>query len=451
MKTLIGLYLEESLYYACVKKSFTGVIPKSPCPGLQPFGIINGTSISCLRDFLEKLTLSKRIAIYLSLPRTLFFVRQINLPSIPLDEALLSIENNLEIYSHLPLEKIYYDVHLCKRKENGINALIFYAERKQIDRYLNVFDETGTRKFLKGIYPVSYGLQAWFSLQKYAFPFGVVLRLKSGHREVAFCSQEGLLSSMLLEPFESTKDVGIDEVWSKLGLEKDTKYLFSLEDLDLGKSGISKKSAKIFKSLPPVSENLAVASLSPPLAKYQKISLDGSPPRIKQFRLDLVIIGLTVFLIFVGSFLTWNVKRQISIKDSEIVRLEKEIKELKKKVEPLRQEYDLLQKAEKIASDVNSYIVARPDLYGIINEIARLVPEGTWFSYFSYEKNTIHLRGISQDALKVIEALRKSDKFDQVKLAGSVSRNREGKESFTLTITLKEVDDKKVGETDKTK
>ena len=58
----------------------------------------------------------------------------------------------------------------------------------------------------------------------------------------------------------------------------------------------------------------------------------------------------------------------------------------------------------------------RPALYTVINEIAALVPDGTWFANFTFNNNNITLRGTGSDALKTVEALRSSKLFSNVML-----------------------------------
>ena len=52
---------------------------------------------------------------------------------MPMEDALSSVENSMSVSCHLPLEEIYYDIHLCRTNQGNINALILYAPRKDME------------------------------------------------------------------------------------------------------------------------------------------------------------------------------------------------------------------------------------------------------------------------------------------------------------------------------
>ncbi|MBU0464062.1 MAG: hypothetical protein KKE12_10700, partial [Proteobacteria bacterium] len=82
-------------------------------------------------------------------------------PELPLDDVRDSVVSNLETYSHLPVDEIYYDVLFSKDKGNEINALLFYAPRKKLDIYINQLMESGHYDSLECIFPFSYGAGPW--------------------------------------------------------------------------------------------------------------------------------------------------------------------------------------------------------------------------------------------------------------------------------------------------
>ena len=114
--------------------------------------------------------------------------------------------------------------------------------------------------------------------------------------------------------------------------------------------------------------------------------------------------------------------------------------QLQQQIRPLEKTRDALKKTKSLSDDIEDFIRLRPRLFTCFNEIARLIPEGTWFSRSSFQGAELTLQGQSKDALKVMESLRTSPLFDQVKLVGSVSRSPSGTEQFSLTIRLKDVE-----------
>ncbi len=100
-----------------------------------------------------------------------------------------------------------------------------------------------------------------------------------------------------------------------------------------------------------------------------------------------------------------------------------ETQQLQQRIRPLEKTRDALKKAKSLSGDIDDFIRLRPRLFSCFNEIARLIPEGTWFSRSNFQGAELTLQGQSRDALKVMESLRTSPLFDQVKLVGSVSRS----------------------------
>ena len=113
---------------------------------------------------------------------------------------------------------------------------------------------------------------------------------------------------------------------------------------------------------------------------------------------------------------------------------------MQQKVRPLEKVRDALKKTESLSADIDDFIRLRPRLFSCYNEISRLVPEGTWFSRSNLQGAELTLQGQSRDALKIVESLRASPLFEQVKLAGSVSRAPSGVEQFSLILRLKDVE-----------
>ncbi len=420
-----------------------GLTTRVPFPGMEPFGRVAGSDYASLKAFLEKISGRTKCGIYLALPRDLFFARKVRLPPLHMEDALLSVRNNLPKYCHLPLDEIYYDVHFSSIR-NGINALIFYASRRKIAPYLEAFDETGMRPFLKGIFPFSFGIHAWLDIQRYSYPLGLIVPVHDKAFELALYGKEGFLYSGITpradnNPSEvsfppnlsaGTADLEGKIFWFGGGGEP---VLPLPEKNRLGKA-------------PLLTENMGIAAVSPTLSKKQEISLDGTPTRLKYFRPAKVIIPLIIVLVLGMAFLTWQANKRNSGKTKELIALKEQVERLKKRVQPLQNDLEALKRSSQFLNNIDEFMGSRPNLYTLLNKVAELVPEGTWFSNCSFEKGTMTLRGTSADAVKVLETLRKSGLFTQVKLIGSVSRGRTGQERFGLSLELKSSTDEHASE-----
>ncbi len=443
-RDILGLYLEkERLQYVCMAMTHEGWAPKSPGPALEPSGSIQEPAPWSLKQFLEWLTVfplvedstpPRKKAIYLTLPRSSFSARDLQLPPMPMEDALESVQNSMPVNCHLPLEEIYYDIHLCRTGQGNINALIIYALRKDMDVYLNIFKETDLLESFRGLFPVSFGIGAWLDMQLYSMPVGLILPQANAF-ELAVYQKGGCLFSGTW-PVSEGKDGGeilTATVKSKFqGLEDN---VFHMDDNSA--PPLPLPSPNRLELLPLITENMGMAAAAPALAGQQKISVDGASPRLATFQplrlfIPLVLLLCLICFLLYGKAKWWDLPRLQEKQEA----LSSEIKELTTKVDPLEQKRKIFRKTNRFLDDSNHFLETRPQLFSLINEVARYMPEGTWYSHFSFQKGTMTLKGESPDALQVIEALRASSMFAQVNLKGTVSRNTSGVERFSIIIKL---------------
>ncbi|MBF0228203.1 MAG: PilN domain-containing protein [Desulfamplus sp.] len=467
-KKIVGIYVDsDSLHYVSVVKGISGYCLKPLGQRQKSHDIKQGSSgYSLLRGFLIDLPVDNSRAIYLALPRSEVFMREITLPVMPVEDALLSIKNSLAIYSHLDPDEIYYDVIVSDRNGGSFHALLVYAPKDEIDKYRKLFSETGHGEYIKGIFPLSYGVAALIDNDKsdnaiFSLVQGETLEIfaRSGHTLIFSIScpadsendkamilnavQNQLLQ---LKDNSTLKDSQSNDSQFKDGSLKDNQFNDSqLADTDiiidlsselttLGDIGKKRK----LTELPPFQENYASAAVAPILInRVQQISLDDGPVKIKIIHPFRYIVLFLFILMFALYFITDNINTHSIEASKELKEIVSQVKELEKELEPLQSKIDTLKKASRFKTDVEEFMQTRPQLYTAINEIATLVPDGTWFANFTFNNSGITLRGTGKDALKTVEALRSSKLFDNVMLRGSVNRRPNGDESFTLALELK--------------
>ncbi|MBF0376773.1 MAG: PilN domain-containing protein [Desulfamplus sp.] len=464
-KKIVGIYVDnDSLHYVSVVKGISGYCLKPLGQRQKSHDIKQGSSgYSLLKGFLIDLPVDNSRAIYLALPRSEIFMRQITLPAMPVEDALLSIKNSLAIYSHLDTDEIYYDVIVSDRNGGSFHALLVYAPKDEIDKYRKLFSETGHGESLKGIFPLSYGVAALLENDK---SDNSIFSLVQGETLEIFARSGRTLVFSISCPSDSENDKAMifNAAQSQLFQLKDRKLkdnqpndsqlkddslkdnLFNdseLKDLIIDLSSDSTTLGDIGKKrklteLPPFHENYASAAAAPILiSRVQQISLDNEPVKIKIIHPFRYIIPFLVILIFALYFITDNINNNSIEASEELKEVVSQIRELEKELEPLQSKIDTLKKASRFKTDVQEFMQTRPQLYTAINEIATLVPDGTWFANFTFNSNGITLRGTGTDALKTVEALRSSKLFYNVMLRGSVNRRPNGDESFTLALELK--------------
>jgi Tfp pilus assembly protein PilN len=180
-----------------------------------------------------------------------------------------------------------------------------------------------------------------------------------------------------------------------------------------------------------------VAAAAPALCGWQQISVDARPPELKAFKPGKVIIPLIVVLALLAALLSWRTEETISTREQEVETLALEVEALQRQLGPIEQNREDLVRLKQVMQDVDRFMEERPLLFTWINELARLVPEGTWFHQLSFKDGLITAGCQGSEALVVMKALRESPLFEQVKLRGSVSRSKDGTERFTLSIQVK--------------
>lgn len=438
-KEIIGIYMEKDVLHYCRAERTLGSWKMGVNEtDYESSGVMNGSFPLNLREFLNKHSPVNGRKIFLALPRNRFFIRDIQLPPIPLEDALLSVQNTLSVICHLPLDDIYYEIFLCRLPDKSINALVIYALSKEISPILNIFKETGHEKSLEGLFPLSIGIGAWLSLQEYSMPLALIIPDGNGFNELAVYHEKGCVFSLASAKTTELVDTDsiTDLICSKFSITKDLMFsLLPEDDRPLFDPPQNK-----LAWLPSISQNYGVAALSPGMSNQQQIFLNGGQPRIKMFSIWKLFSAIVVILAVFMFIWTFQIDLTINNYQLKISALKNEISQLQQNIQPLEINRDSIKKVESLFADIDDFMRLRPRLYSCYNEIARLVPEGTWFSRSNFNGSEITLHGQSRDALKVVESLRTSDMFEQVKLSGSVNRAISGVEQFSLTILIKYVE-----------
>jgi len=453
-KDVIGIYLEkDALHYACARWEFKGWVPRRVNPAGKSSGIIRGQGLSRLKIFLDSIPAPKITRFYLGLPREMFFVRDMELPFMPVEDALEAAKNSLQVLCHLPVQEIYYDIRICTT-EKGINVLVVYALKKIIDPYLSCFRDMGLQNALKAVFPISFGIGAWLNMDGYPLPFGVKLKHENNDELTVF-GKNGPIASVVWPCFNGEDDTAISGIILKF--PEINNKIFCPNNNTNNSNGSkytnkdnkkTEEKASVFNlissnkmvAFPNVSENLGIAAMSGGLSSLQIVSVDEKPPKVKVFKPIWIIVPLILILCMIAYFTTNYMEKAVIQKKQEVSIIKKDIRNLKNKLGPLEKKKAEEKNAAEFKADVNDFVNTRRDIFSLINSIAENVPDETWFTRFVYGNKAFTLNGESPDALKTVDALRDANLFEQVKMAGSVSRSSSGKERFAMKITLRETE-----------
>ena len=389
-----------------------------------------------LRELLRRVPAKAGLAWYLALPRSAFFFRDLSLPAMPLEDALLSVQSMVHILVHLPIEEVYYDVQLSRKPDRSIRAMLVYAPRKKIDALRDIFRDAGHESRLKAIFPVSIGIGAYLGLKRFPFPLALDIAYNEG-REIAVYDELGCRNSFYARNGEQE---GIDGFRQSSGVPPERR--FSLDGTD-GLPPLPEPDPRCLPVLPDIQDNLAAAALACGLSDQQVISVDDTPTRLRLFPFWKTVGAAVSLMVLACGIWTGLAYRAIDHNKAKLAQLRDHRNQLEQQVRPLERNRQSAEHARQLLTDMDQFLKGRPPVYRLINDVAELSPEGTWFSRFTFGEKEITVQGQSKDAIKALEALRTSAFLDQVKLTGSVMKATNGLEQFTMTMKPKE---EKVGE-----
>ncbi|MBN2232441.1 MAG: PilN domain-containing protein [Deltaproteobacteria bacterium] len=437
IRELLGIHAgEDQLYWVGLKRGLKpgpgGWKPAAPAPGLDAAGSLPDGSPAGLRSFLERIHPSGGRRLYLVLPRRYFFIRNLELPSLPPEDALAAVENSLKISVHLPVNEIYYDVQLCRLADGRTHGLLVYAVRREIDIWLDILHATGCRNRLAGLGPPALFVGAWLARRRRPLPLAVV-STRAGERELTVVARCGTCFSAAADDLD---DDGVRRLVARRYPDVG-EHLFTL-GAEGGFPPLPSASPVLPPWLPAVDENPAVAAVAPTLTRLEPVCLDGRPPRLRLHRPLpwLLLIAVLAALAAVG--LSRRATTREAVVAVAVERLQAENHKLERELEPLEERRKLARHAAALLGDVDAFMRRRPRLFTVLEDVAGRLPEDAWFMSVTLRKNVLTMDGQAPEALAVLDAVRRSAHVRQARLHGTVSKIGADRERFRIIVDLPE-------------
>ncbi len=454
-KQILGIYLDKTtLQYACAEKKIVSWHLQKPAPTLEPFGESPDGDIQGLKDFLRKIPAQKNRQLFILLPGNRFVSRDVRLPAMALEDALIAVQNMLDLVCHLPVAEIFHDILLCKLPDKTINALIIYAPKRDILPVLDIVRETGHERSLKAVAPIALGLGVWLNLQKQPMPLGLVT--SGDEMDISIFTTNGCLYSAsvsLAPPAEGTSggekndeavDMGREPLHLKgliAAVSSQMKFsddrFFSLHP-GTGLQTLVAQPCHGLKFFQDIPGPFMAAALAYGFNPGQNISISGSPTRLHIFPWWKTWLLIGFFSAILPIVWTWHTTRQIDVNMAEIAQLKTRNRQLSDVIRPLEKNRDADAGKKLLIDELNTFMNTRPKVFAWINGIADKVPAGTWFSRLTLTDRDLVVQGQSKDAIRVLEALRNLDVVEQVKLMGTVTKGPDGMELFSMSIRMHE-------------
>mgnify|MGYP005836939077 CR=1 FL=1 len=423
---------DQRLSYVSMAARWKRWRQESPGGNLPAAQVLPSGGVGALGELLRRIPVQKMRRLCVGLPRRLFFLRDVPLPPMLLEDAYQVVHNGLSLYCHLPLDSIYADVRIRRCADKSLEALVLYAPKEAIHAVLHELSETGHREELYALFPVSLGWGAWLHRAGVDLPAGLVMDGET-EKEVVVTTSDGRLRSFLLDTHDLSVSRFFEESVSLIGgIAVPRERLFRESEVA---SALSVKNPPW--SLPWPWDNAAALVAAAVLDGTYDFCPDGRAPRMHLFHPAKVVVPLAAALAGAALFLSWQGSVRHAALQDKIRQARERIRVLEGRLIPMEKSREEIRRLQTLVAGASGFMERRPRFYSFLNDIAQRVPSGTWLSQFNYQEKQFVVQCVTPDALKAIEAFRKSPFVESAQVRGSVTRRSDGYETFALAIELK--------------
>ncbi len=431
---ILGIFLgEQQLKYAFLKKKLN----KWSREDVALYGeVIGRNSVERLGSLLGQLKPKRGRRLCIAIPRNRYYLRELKFKGLSTDEAENSVRLSVATHIHLPLEDIYFD---CWSYKNGneTHVLIAYTKRAFIDSIVEQVERSGHKKSLFCIAPCSLGNDILLRRSEgISFPC-ISLHLEEYDKILSIHGKDGWLGC------HSVKSEDIREKLHFFGFNDDSRLvIFKSDTEDLYLDGLSGIDPCTDQAIEPLCKdlgwNLGLSAAALGTSIYPQIAFDQRPRkkplRLRVNALQLALVGIfAILLLFTGIrfYKLIKVSRQL---DQNVAV----VKELEGRFAPLKAKLEKLQRLKAIEQDMIDFLNERPSLLVILKELAERTPMDAWIKYFTLRNNVLKVSAEGGSAVSTMEAWRKSQLFTSVKLVSPVTKDRQGRERYTVELKIKQ-------------
>ena len=359
-----------------------------------------------------------------------------------------------EIERHLPFRRqdVYYDFLPTGRKGDKVGVFLFAVPKRTLDEIVDTLSSLGIKP--RGVETTTTALSNYllFCAGEFTGPALILggqsqawemigLNVKSGgwreNREILFsywlpqtewiqgpgraifhgCLRNspkffswGYVADLLLSlgmeslQFEDLLALGKE----KLGRDKEMAHSFFLPAMGAALRGLRESSLSV-NLLPGAGEESRGIALS-----WVNLCLTA-----------LLLIGL---IVWGGSY---PIKDEIRLR-----QLQKENQKLAPTVGALRKEEDELNRLRKEISLLSGQKERRGEIFRVLDELSRIVPNNAYLSNLRYREGTVELQGSAENASNLVPLLEGSPVFENVGFNAPSNRGRDNRETFSLKAEI---------------
>jgi Tfp pilus assembly protein PilN len=379
---------QHRLGLLCLKNSFKGIINAKEAVYLLEKGKSLKEKLDAAADLVKAFIESHQIAsgdIFIGIPNESAMIREIRLPLAAKENLRETLIYEMEKFVPIPADEIYFDYQiLAEDKEHqDLRILLAIAKKSVIDPYLELKEKLGSA--ISGI-------------------------------EIRSSAIANFLSYRLSD----SKDVSV--AYERLiDLQKNSAVEISASSEELG-----------------VSEDLIPAfGLALKGLYHTPIQMNFIPPELRKKRGKTGIYTLFILLCLMILFgAGWGASRVIHHRLIEN-RINQEMKRVVAEVnqaDHLRAEVEAL---EKKADYLNKLQNGRPTALDMMAELSRIIPDKAWVQQLMISEKGLQLEGYADAASELIPILDASPMFKDVAFLSSITKERDGKERFSIGLKTK--------------
>jgi hypothetical protein len=442
-KEIVGIYLDEaSIDVSCIKKHFG----KWSCVELPyKFDDSGRFLVEQVKGLLQSIRPSRRRRICLAISRKNFFLRELSFPQLEPEEAINAVHMGIGLHIHLKPDEIYHDQWAFRRGGETV-VLLAYIPRGFLDPILRTIRETGHGKSLGPVSPATLGLDILLrSSAEASLPCVSLGRQGEGW----IASLHGIYGWEGSHPISISGEEDVSKGLQKLAQSLPSPFsgiamspVYAVGGSGTAISDLSPKDpcnnlkdlADICGQEGRVTWGLCAASLG--LSSYPSISLREGVRR-KPFRLRIkpyqfVAGGAVAAMILATGIQGLRYQKRVY----SVHKIEQEVEELQVSLSPMLDTQKRLEQIDDRLKDLRDFRSEKPSELKVLKAIAELTPPQTWIKNFNIKNSKLKISAEGGSAVETMGKWRQSPFFSEVKLISPVTKDREGRERFTVEMKL---------------
>ncbi len=473
---------EESVALAYLGKQFKGIdVLGYDHFHIKPLDPADERTEKAFLDGINKFLMQYNAytpTVVISLPRNLVSFQTFPLPAPDLNVIDSMVEFELERHFFSKAEDLYFSYHAIAEYENNFQVTLCSLRKEIVNYYLELMEKLSIKPTALDVSTFSHLNLVWQS-EKNAGSLFCVVDIDSQRMEICLAKNgmmiatrsipindsnikkgffmeeippqhlnalgkkfsKTVLSEIMTTLASCTKidsDEEVDQIFvtgggpflQSLMHEIQEEAQVSTRCLEFFSNGNGANSAQFNPAFYSTAFGLACREIRSPVAELNLLPPEIRPKKKKvnyKITVGLVIVVFVALLAALGS--------EYYSKVRALATLNKQLKEVQTQAAPFEQidiEFDDLNQYAEIITRLEKRL---PSKLPILQELSRIIPEGTYLSDINVDEDVLQIKGYSKAASGLIQILENSPLLKDTSFKGSIVKSNRG-EKFTIQSTL---------------